>query len=68
MTQPTCETCRFWTIRPYASPKTGVCSMVHCGGGQRKDRARIFPVTSGAYLETEPSFFCCLHQPKQKEE
>lgn len=59
MPNPTCEICRFHA-REDDWKDHGTCSMIHSGGGQRPEStlARLFPVTSGAYLETHIDFTC----------
>ena len=58
----TCDVCRWWKCEQWA--QEGTCVRIHAGGGQR-DTARIYPVTSGAYLET-PSWFGCSEFEKEK--
>lgn len=56
----TCETCRWWN-KPDSWKENGTCERLHAGGGDRP-WPRIFPVTSGAYLETPEDFGCSLHE------
>lgn len=56
-----CKDCRWWAGRAeHWTPTTAVCERIHAGAGKRDDTARIFPVTSGAYLETDADFSCSL--------
>jgi hypothetical protein len=52
----TCDICRWWSSEVWSNK--GTCMRLHCGGGGR-DTARIFPNTSGAYLQTPSWFSCC---------
>ncbi len=57
-----CKECRFWSgSKDHWLPQTATCSRIHSGGGKRSEEtARIFPVTSGAYLETDQEFGCAM--------
>lgn len=56
-----CKDCRFWAGRlEHWSPTRAVCEMITAAAGKRANVARIYPVTSGAYLETESEFSCSL--------
>ena len=56
-----CGGCRWWAGRlDYWKPATACCERINAGAGKRDNTARIFPVTVGAYLETEANFGCSL--------
>lgn len=64
-----CKDCRYWAGRSeHWTPLRAVCSRVHSGGGQRPEEARLFPVTSGAYLETAAEFGCSMGEPVEAQE
>lgn len=54
-----CVNCRFWAGHmEHWLPQSAVCERITSGGGRRNSDARIFPATSGAWLETEREFGC----------
>ena len=57
----TCEDCRWWSgIREHWRPDVGTCERITAAAGKRDNAARIYPVTSGAYLEVAFDFGCNL--------
>lgn len=61
-----CEDCRWWAGNAeHWQPKTATCERITAAAGKRDNTARIFPVTSGAFLETEPSFGCVLGEERK---
>lgn len=63
-----CKDCRWWAgSRDDWTPTEAVCERIHAGAGKRDGTARIYPVTSGAFLQTSAEFGCALgEKPKEK--
>jgi hypothetical protein len=58
-----CHNCRWWQgDRDEYGDDAGSCSMIHVGSGNRKWLARLYPVGSPAWLETDKRFYCKLHE------
>lgn len=59
----TCATCRWWAgVEFWDTAKVATCGRITCGAGTRDSGARIYPVTSGAYLETHETFSCGYYE------
>lgn len=63
-----CIDCRFWAGRlEHWKPTVACCERITAAAGKRDSTARIYPVTGGAYLETEASFGCALGEKEGSE-
>ena len=62
-----CHNCRWWVIpERWYGMQEYACERINSGAGNKSPGARIFPVTSGAFLATAPDFGCTLHEPRKE--
>jgi hypothetical protein len=67
ITKATCKTCRWWNTKgeyvwDTKPDATYECERITSGYAGRRS-ARLYPVSSGAWLSTRPDFSCAMHEP-----
>lgn len=64
----TCRTCRWWGA-DYHWETDGNCNRIHAAAGTRltDTLARLYPITSGAYMATNEDFGCTMYEKRKAE-